>query len=101
SRRRPFAIAWNRRRGSRSVIPLPGGTILRVQGEESHSGSHAAYSRRWRTAGGGSLLGKGCHPLAAALYLKRTEGIERDGRPIRPRSVVAEVGWLTRNPAFV
>lgn len=83
------------------LMAASGGTILRIQGEESHSGSHAAYSRRWRTAGGGSLLGKGCHPLGAALYLKRAEGIARDGRPIRPRSVVAEVGWLTRNPAFV
>jgi predicted dehydrogenase len=83
------------------LMAASGGAILRIQGEESHSGSHAAYSRRWRTAGGGSLLGKGCHPLAAALYLKRVEGIARHGRPIRPRSVVAEVGWLTRNPAFV
>ena len=78
-----------------------GGTILRIQGEESHSGSHAAYAKRWQTAGGGSLLGKGCHPLAAALYLKRGEGIARDGAPIRPRAVVAEVGNLTRNPVFV
>lgn len=83
------------------LMAASGGTILRIQGEESHSGSHAAYSRRWRTAGGGSLLGKGCHPLAAALYLKREEGLERHGQPIRPRSVVAEVGWLTRNPDFV
>lgn len=85
----------------RQLMAASGGTILRIQGEESHSGSHAVYAKRWQTAGGGSLLGKGCHPLAAALYLKRVEGIARDGRPIRPRSVVAEVGWLTRNPAFM
>jgi predicted dehydrogenase len=83
------------------LMAASGGTILRIQGEESHSGSHASYAKRWRTAGGGSLLGKGCHPLGAALYLKRAEGMQREGRPIRPRSVVAEVGRLTRNPAFI
>jgi len=83
------------------LLTASGGAILRIQGEESHSGSHASYAKRWRTAGGGSLLGKGCHPLGAALYLKRAEGMRRDGRPIRPRTVVAEVGRLTRNPAFI
>ena len=85
----------------RQLMSAADGTILRIQGEESHSGSHAMYARRWETAGGGSLLGKGCHPLAAALYLKRAEGMARDGRPIRPRTVVAEVGRLTRSPSFV
>ena len=85
----------------RQLMSAADGTILRIQGEESHSGSHAMYARRWETAGGGSLLGKGCHPLAAALYLKRAEGMARDGRPIRPRSVVAEVGRLTRSPSFI
>jgi predicted dehydrogenase len=83
------------------LMAASGGTILRIQGEESHSGSHASYAKRWRTAGGGSLLGKGCHPLGAALHLKREEGLQRDGRPILPRSVVAEVGQLTRSPAFI
>ena len=31
------------------------------------------------------LIGKGCHPLTAALYLKRVEGRARDGKPIRPQ----------------
>lgn len=84
----------------RRLLERAGGTILRIEGEESHSGSHAAYYRRWRTAGGGSLLGKGCHPLGAALYLKRVEGLRRAGVPIRPRSVVAETARLTRTPAF-
>jgi predicted dehydrogenase len=85
---------------ARQLMTAAAGTILRIQGEESHCGSHAAYAKRWQTAGG-SLLGMGCHPLAAALYLKRAEGIARDGRPIRPRTVVAEVDRLTRNPTFV
>lgn len=86
---------------ARRLLEKAGGTILRIEGEESHSGSHAAYYRRWRTAGGGTMLGKGCHPLGAALYLKRVEGLRRDGRPIRPRSVVAETARLTQTPGFL
>lgn len=84
----------------RRLLEAAGGAVLRMEGEESHSGSHAAYYRRWRSAGGGALLGKGCHPLGAALYLKRVEGERRLGRPIRPRSVVAETARLTRTPGF-
>jgi predicted dehydrogenase len=83
------------------LMAKAGGAILRIEGEESHSGSHAAYYRRWRTAGGGTLLGKGCHPLGAALYLKRDEGIRRTGVPIRPASVVAETARLTRTTGFL
>jgi hypothetical protein len=32
-------------------------------------------------------MGKGAHPLTAVLYLKRIEGVTRDGRPIRPATV--------------
>lgn len=84
----------------RRLLEKAGGAILRLEGEESHSGSHAVYYRRWRTAGGGALLGKGCHPLGAALYLKRVEGTLRQGAPIRPRSVVAETARLTQSPTF-
>lgn len=84
----------------RRLLERADGTILRIEGEESHSGSHAAYYRHWRTAGGGTMLGKGCHPLGAALYLKRVEGLRRLGRPIRARSVVAETARLTRTPGF-
>ncbi|HEV8637306.1 MAG TPA: Gfo/Idh/MocA family oxidoreductase [Chloroflexota bacterium] len=86
---------------ARRLLEKAGGPILRLEGEESHSGSHASYSRRWASAGGGSLLGKGCHPLGAALYLKRCEGERsREARPIRPRSVVAEVARLTATERF-
>jgi predicted dehydrogenase len=84
----------------RRLLAQAGGPILRIEGEESHSGSHAAYYRRWRTAGGGSLLGKGCHPLGAALYLKREEGLRRSGAPIRAKSVVAETARLTHTASF-
>ena len=50
--------------------------------------------------GGGALLGKGCHPLGAALFLKREEGLRRDGRPILPQSVVAETRSLTKVDTF-
>ncbi len=77
-----------------------GGTILRIKAEESHSGSHAEYAKRWITSGGGSLMVKGSHPLGAALQLKRREGERRLGRPIRPASVVCEVGRLTATEPF-
>lgn len=77
-----------------------GGTILEMRGGECHSGSHSAYSKQWRTAGGGALLRLGVHPIGAMLHLKRQEGLRRWGRPIRPRAVVAEVGDLTRTRGF-
>jgi predicted dehydrogenase len=77
-----------------------GGTILRIEAEESHSGSHAEYAKRWRTSGGGSLMVKGSHPLGAALQLKWWEGEAKLGRPIRASSVVCEVGNLTWIESF-
>lgn len=77
-----------------------GGMILEMRGGECHSGSHSPYAKTWRTAGGGALLRLGVHPIGAMLHLKRQEGLRRSGRPIRPRSVIAEVGDLTRTPGF-
>jgi predicted dehydrogenase len=76
------------------------GTILRIEAEESHSGSHADYAKQWRLSGGGSLMVKGSHPLGAALELKAREGMLKFGKPIRPASVVCEVGNLTWIEAF-
>jgi predicted dehydrogenase len=78
-----------------------GGAILEMRGGECHSGSHSAYSKEWKYTGGGALLRLGVHPLGAMLYLKRQEGLRRRGQPIRPLAVTAEVGDLTRSPAFV
>jgi len=77
-----------------------GGVILEMRGGECHSGSHSPYSKEWKYAGGGALLRLGVHPIGAMLHLKRQEGLRRSGQPIRPRAVVAEVGDLTRTPAF-
>lgn len=74
--------------------------ILRMVGEESHSGTHSAYATQWRTSGGGSLFNKGCHLLGAALYLKYCEGTRRLGHPIRPDWVVGTVANLTHSDAF-
>ncbi len=82
------------------LLAASGGTILRIVGEESHSGSHSEYSRRWRTAGGGSLVRLAVHPVGAALFLKYEEGRRRDGKPIRPASVTAEVANLTAIRSF-
>ncbi len=84
----------------RRLLAAAGGPILRMIGEESHSGTHAAANKRWATSGGGSLLCKGCHPLGAALYLKADEGVRLRGKAVRPVSVLAEVAQLTATAAF-
>ena len=83
----------------RRLMDACGGTLLDVRAEESHSGSHAAYSRRWATAGGGSMLRMGSHPIGAVIHLKHYEGQQRSGKPIRVKSVMADVAQLTKVPA--
>jgi predicted dehydrogenase len=82
------------------LMAASGSTLMHIRGEESHSGSHAPYSRRWRTAGGGSLLRMCAHPIGAALHLKYEEGRRRNGQPIRPVAVSAQVANLTNIPSF-
>ena len=84
----------------REIIEKSGAQILRMLGEESHKGSASPVYGIWRFAGGGSLVGKGCHPLTALLYLKRREGLARDGNPIRPVAVSARTHELTRLPSY-
>jgi len=85
---------------ARRLMAASGSPILRIIGEESHSGTHAAANKRWETGGGGSLIGKACHPLGAALYLKAEEGVRLRGAPVRPVSVVAELAHLADLPVF-
>ncbi|OGP92929.1 MAG: oxidoreductase [Deltaproteobacteria bacterium RBG_16_48_10] len=85
----------------REIIEKTRAQILWMHGEEGHSGSHAATYGSWKFSGGGSMIGKGCHPLAAALYLKRVEGRARKIKPIQPRSVSARVHALTREKRFI
>lgn len=84
----------------REIVEKTGAQILWMMGGESHSGSHSPVYGIRRHAGGGSLVGKGCHPLSACLYLKQVEGRARDGRPVRPASVSCRVHEITRLPAF-
>ena len=74
--------------------------LLWVIAEESHSGSHAPAYGTWRLSGGGSLMGKGTHPLTAVLHLKRIEGMARTAPPIRPATVTARVHEITRLPGY-
>lgn len=84
----------------REIVEKSGAQILWMMGNESHSGSHSPYYGIWRHSGGGSLVGKGCHPLSAALYLKHAEGAARSGKPIRPATVSARTHEITRLPKF-
>jgi len=84
----------------REIVEKTGAQILRMTGEESHNGSASPVYGIWKFAGGGSLIGKGCHPLGGILYLKRKEGLVRNGKPIRPVSVSARTHELTRLPAY-
>lgn len=99
-----YAENWvyspNIRKAAR-LIARSDSALLRIVGEESHSGTHSPYARQWRFSGGGSLFNKGCHPLGAALHLKYAEGVRRWGRPIRPARVAAAVASLTKLPAFL
>lgn len=84
----------------REIIEKTGAQILRMTGEESHNGSASPVYGIWRFAGGGSLMGKGCHPLGAMLYLKQAEGRARNGKPIRPKAVSARCHQITRLPGY-
>jgi len=80
----------------REILEKSGGQILWLIGDESHSGSHSPYYGIWKFSGGGSIVGKACHPLSVALYLKAAEGTTRDGKPIRPATVSARTHEITR-----
>jgi predicted dehydrogenase len=84
----------------REIIEKTGAQILWIYGEEAHSGSHATTYAYWKFSGGGVMIGKGCHPLTAALYLKRIEGNARNGKPILPKAVTARTHAITRLPGF-
>ena len=84
----------------REIVEKTRAMILRLVAEESHNGSHSPVYGIWSVQGGGSLIGKGCHPLGAVLYLKRKEGLARLGRPIRPVAVSARTHRLTGLPGY-
>jgi len=85
---------------ARELLAASGAPLLEMRGWECHSGSHSPYSKTWRHTGGGALLRLGAHPIGAMLHLKRHEGVRRNGKPIRPVAVTAEVSDLSLNPAI-
>ncbi len=85
---------------AKRLIKTGEGKILDLRSEESHSGSHADYARKWKYAGGGSLIRLGSHPLALVIHLKNFEGIIKNGKPINVKSVIAETDNLTKNKDF-
>lgn len=84
----------------RELLQKTGAQIIWMHGEESHSGSHSFTYGQWKFSGGGSMIGKGCHPLSAAIYFKHVEGRARDGKPIRPKTITARTHAITRLPSF-
>ena len=82
------------------LVTKSGAQVLWILGNQSHSGSHSPYYGQWRFSGGGSLVGKSCHPLSAALYLKRAEAGATHQQPIRPATVSARTHEITRLPGF-
>lgn len=84
----------------REVLEKTGAQIIWMHGEQSHSGSHSLAYGQWRLSGGGSMIGKGCHPLSAAIYFKHVEGKARNGRPIRPASISARTHAITRLDSY-
>lgn len=84
----------------RELLQKTGAQIVWMNGEQSHSGSHSLAYGQWKFSGGGSMMGKGCHPLSAAIYFKHAEGRARNGKPIRPKAISARTHALTRMPTF-
>ena len=84
----------------RELLQKTGAQILYIHGEQSHSGSHSSSYGQWKFSGGGSMMGKGCHPLSAAIYFKHVEGKARNGKPIHPKTITARTHSITRMPGF-
>ena len=79
---------------TKRLLETSKGAIIDIRAEESHSGSHALRSRRRETAGGGSLLMLGSHPIGAAIHLKEYEAQLAGIDPIRVTSVTATTAAL-------
>jgi predicted dehydrogenase len=85
----------------RDMLQKTKAQIVWMHGEESHSGSHSLTYGQWKFSGGGSMIGKGCHPLGAVLYFKQVEGKARSGKPIRPVAITARTHAVTRMPGYI
>lgn len=86
---------------ARKLLAAAGATILEMRAGEAHSGSHSPFAYSWKYTGGGSLIRQGAHPVGGVVHLKHWEGARKGGEPIRPKSVVAEVGSLRETDGIV
>ncbi|MGV3530585.1 MAG: Gfo/Idh/MocA family protein [Flavisolibacter sp.] len=84
----------------RELLEKTKAQILWMHGEQSHSGSHSLAYGQWKYSGGGSMIGKGCHPLSVAIYFKHVEGRVRTGTPIRPKNISSRTHKITRMPGY-
>ena len=84
----------------RELLEKTKAQILWMHGEQSHSGSHSLAYGQWKFSGGGSMIGKGCHPLSVAIYFKHVEGRVRSGTPIRPKTITARTHAITRMAGY-
>jgi len=84
----------------RELLEKTKAQILWMHAEQSHSGSHSLAYGQWKFSGGGSMIGKGCHPLSVAIYFKYVEGRVLDGKPIRPKTITARTHVITRMPGY-
>ena len=83
----------------RLIQAAVGGRILDLRAQESHSGSSSMFSKHWKNAGGGSLIRMGVHSVGTCLHLKDFEGRIKDGKPIKPMSVIADTAVLMKSEA--
>jgi predicted dehydrogenase len=83
----------------RRLIAASKGSVLELRAEENHSGSNSIFSREWKSTGGGVLLRMGVHSVGALLHLKQWEGQVRQGKFIRPVSVLADTANLMHSEA--
>lgn len=67
--------------------------LLAIYGHTGHKGSHADHAAKWAANGGGTLIRQGTHPIAAALYLKKQEMLQK-GQRYGIKSVVCDCGCL-------
>ena len=87
--------------GQWAVAELDSGArVMLYRGHEAHSGSGSPVYGDLQYAGGGAIMGKACHPLGLALYIKRLEGRIRSGTPITPVAVAGHCGYLTSEEGY-
>lgn len=67
--------------------------LMVIYGHTGHKGSHADHAARWSSNGGGTLIRQGTHPIAAALYLKKQEMLQKD-KPFGIKSVLCDCECL-------